>query len=275
MIKYAKTGYLKEPYRLFHLATKERKEYEYHYHDFDKILLLIKGQVTYSIEGMNYELKPYDIVLVPAGQVHRPIVRGEEEYERIILYISPDYLRTFRTEEYDLRECFLRAAAEGALVLRAAGQKRGRVFRALEAMEAAARSTEYASGLERELCFQTFLIQLNRAVRAEEMKYLQAGRYDPMIHEVVNYLNAHMTEEISIDLLASRFFVSRSYLMHRFKEETGDTIGNYLTNKRLLYAHERIREGMPITVACMEAGFNSYSNFSRIYKRFFGENASN
>ena len=61
--------------------------------------------------------------------------------------------------------------------------------------------------------------------------------------------------------------------MHLFKEETGDTIGNYITNKRLILARRMIAEGKPVTQACYEAGFTSYSNFSRAYKKCFGETA--
>ena len=58
--------------------------------------------------------------------------------------------------------------------------------------------------------------------------------------------------------------------MHSFKEETGYTIGNYVTMKRLRYARELILGGMPVTQACFECGFQSYSTFSRAYKKNFG-----
>lgn len=39
-----------------------RQEFEFHYHDFDKILIFLSGKVTYLIEGRSYELQPYDII---------------------------------------------------------------------------------------------------------------------------------------------------------------------------------------------------------------------
>ena len=60
--------------------------------------------------------------------------------------------------------------------------------------------------------------------------------------------------------------------MHKLKEETGYTIGNYLTTKRLLLAKDLIAGGMPITEACYECGFRNYSTFSRAYKKNFGSN---
>jgi AraC-like DNA-binding protein len=59
--------------------------------------------------------------------------------------------------------------------------------------------------------------------------------------------------------------------MHTFKEQTGYTIGSYLSTKRLLYAKELIVAGKPITEVCFTCGFRNYSTFSRAYKKSFGE----
>ena len=91
------------------------------------------------------------------------------------------------------------------------------------------------------------------------------------ILSILTYLNAHLTEDLSIDDLASRFYLSRSYLMHTFKAQTGYTIGGYLLTKRLFLAKELIAAGPPITEVCYSCGFQNYSTFSRAYKKSFGE----
>ena len=59
--------------------------------------------------------------------------------------------------------------------------------------------------------------------------------------------------------------------MHTFKEQTGYSIGSYLSTKRLLLAKELILSGKPITDVCYECGFKNYSTFSLAYKKCFGE----
>jgi AraC-like DNA-binding protein len=76
---------------------------------------------------------------------------------------------------------------------------------------------------------------------------------------------------VEMDDLSSRFYLSRYYLMHTFKEQTGYSIGSYLSTKRLLLAKELILSGKPITDVCYECGFKNYSTFSRAYKKCFGE----
>ena len=88
-----KRGYLKENFRLFHLRDSRAQKMEYHYHEFCKVLLLIQGSGGYFVDGQRYLLQSGDIVLLDAHSIHRPELDPDSPYERIILYISPDYLR--------------------------------------------------------------------------------------------------------------------------------------------------------------------------------------
>ena len=109
MEMYTKKGYLNSEFRLFHLTDRETHEIAYHYHDFDKITIFIKGNVSYMIEGKSYALKPYDIVLVRHGDIHRLSVDNSVLYERIIVYISPNFMDAYHTDSYDLSFCFRKA----------------------------------------------------------------------------------------------------------------------------------------------------------------------
>lgn len=273
LVRYSKRGYLTGDFKMFHLCTSEKNNIDYHYHEFDKILIFIKGNVTYNVEGMNYKLEPYDVVLVRAGQVHRPIVHDETEYERIIIYISRAFMDQYRNEEYDLSECFLRAEEAKTSVFRIASLQKSKLYRVTNELEESFRDMEYAKNLQREVLFLEFMIQLNRAVLKNSISYLETDYSSEQIYNIITYLNEHLTEELSIDTVAEHFYISRYYLMHLFKSETGDTIGNYLMNKRLILAQQLIAQGHPVTQACYECGFTSYSNFSRAYKRCFGEPA--
>ena len=90
--QYEKLGYLHDNFKMFHLKDSNMKPYDFHYHDFIKILVFLSGDVSYCIEGKTYDLQPYDIVLINAGEVHKPIVHSDKEYHRMVFYISQDYL---------------------------------------------------------------------------------------------------------------------------------------------------------------------------------------
>ena len=56
MDTYMKKGYLNSEFRLFHLTDRETKEVEYHYHDFNKITIFIKGKVNSDCRGWKRSL---------------------------------------------------------------------------------------------------------------------------------------------------------------------------------------------------------------------------
>lgn len=269
MAEYEKKGYLNQDFRIFHLVDESQREFSYHYHDFYKLVIFICGDVTYCIEGKSYELAPYDMVLVNAGEVHRPIVHSLHPYERIIIYISPQFLQSYRQADYDLGLCFDKVRKEQSNVLRMPSMKNSKLYQVCRELEASFEDTDYASGLYQNILFLEFMIQLNRAAVHDALDFTETAGANDKILNILSYINEHLTEDVSIDLLAEHFFISKYYLMHSFKEETGYTIGNYLSAKRLRYAKELISGGMPVTQACFECGFKNYSTFSRAYKKNF------
>ena len=270
MNEYEKTGYLNSNFKIFHLVDKGMTPIGFHFHDFHKILLLMKGNVSYCVEGRTYDLQADDIVFVPAGEVHRPVLHDTAIYERIIIYISKDYLNTYRTDNYDLAQCLIEAHQKQSHVLRVPAFGTTKLGQIVRELEQSLDSNEYANELYHNLLFLEFMIQLNRVAIHDGIEYLSNSSSNKKMIDVIDYLNEHLTDDLSIDFLAETFYPSRYHLMHAFKEETGYTIGNYLSTKRLLLARDRIRQGEPITNVCYECGFRNYSTFSRAYKKNFG-----
>ena len=99
--------------------------------------------------------------------------------------------------------------------------------------------------------------------------------FDSQIADILQYINHNLKEDLSVDNLSSRYYISKYHLMRKFKEETGFTLHNYIVNKRLLMARTLISEGIPVTKAALESGFSEYSTFSRAYRKQFGATPSN
>ena len=187
-----------------------------------------------------------------------------------IIYISKDYLADYHTDSYDLAQCLIEAHRKQSHVLRVPAFGTTKLGQIVRELEQSLDSTEYAYELYHNLLFLEFMIELNRVAIHDGIEYLANSSSNKKMIDVIDYLNEHLTDDISIDFLADTFFLSRYHLMHAFKEETGYTIGNYLTTKRLLLARDLIQQGKPITNVCYECGFRNYSTFSRAYKKNFG-----
>ena len=263
---YVQRGYLHEDFRLFHLRGAMEESVDWHYHTFHKIIEFLGGESGYGVEGKQDLLQPGDLVLVPQGCIHRPEAEPNAPYERRILYLSPEFLRR-AGGSCDLAACFDRAREEFRFVVHPADGTGGAQLAALEAAE-----RDEAFGREllaQSLLFQ-FLIGLNRAMAGNTLQYAKPAAYDRKIESILRYLSAHLTEPVSIDDLAARFFVSKYHMMRQFRAQTGYTIHGYLTGKRLMFARAMIAAGTPVLQASEESGFGDYSAFLRAYRKQFG-----
>lgn len=269
MNTYIKTGYLEHDFKIFHLTDRGLRNIDYHYHDFNKLIIFIKGNVTYCIEGKSYELKPYDLVLVNSGELHKPVIQDDSEYERIIIYISPGFINNYKTDSYDLNYCFEKAKAEKSNVLRINLAQKSKLYQVCKELEHSFNEEEYASELYHNLLFLEFMIHLNRMALADNINYIVDNYSNDKIRQIIDYIHVHLKEEISIDSIANALYINKHYLMHLFKAETGYTIGNYITSKRLILAKEMIQNGVSVTQACYECGYRNYSSFFRAYKKHY------
>ncbi|MBR4696772.1 MAG: helix-turn-helix domain-containing protein [Selenomonadaceae bacterium] len=268
MEEYEKKGYLLQDFRVFRLRDAVMKEIPFHYHDFHKIILFLQGQGDYIIEGKSYPLKPRDIIFVSAGEIHRPIISPDFPYERIVIYMSPEFLKTYAREGEELTACFRQAHA-GSSVMHVMPGKSHDLLYHMEKLEKSTHIPGFAKQLYTELLFIEFMILLNRALLEHEIEELHDAEYRPKIQELLQFINEHLFEELSIDELACHAYMSKHYMMRRFKAETGCSIHQYITNKRLLHARSLLSGELPVTQICYDCGFHDYSTFSRAFKELF------
>ena len=192
-------------------------------------------------------------------------------YERIIVYISPGFMNAYKTDSYDLSFCFQRAVKEHSNVLRIPSLEKSSLFKAILRLEKSFLDDGYAAELYRQVLFLEFMIHLNRAAAKNHLEFIDTDNCNAKIVQILQYINEHLDGNLAIDALARHFYISKYHMMRQFKQETGYTIGNYITQKRLLLAKELILSGVPGTQACFDCGYHDYSTFSRAYRGLFGE----
>lgn len=266
-----KRGYLNEGFRLFHLKDSRAQKLDYHYHEFDKLILMLGGRVTYVVEGVTYFLEPWDILLVQHNLIHKPIIDPAEPYERVVLWLGRDWVTSRSDPGERLDTCFDTTRERGFHLLRTDAELRLQYMQSIQRLEEAICSEGFgAKRLADTLC-QQLMIAVNRDILSSRTAQEERDSYrlDPKVEEVLKYIAAHLEEELSVDSLAKRFFMSRYYLMHRFKDVTGYTVHQYISQKRLLRAGELIRTGMPVMKAAEKVGFTEYSTFLRAFQKTF------
>jgi len=269
--KNIKRGYLNENFQVFHIRDKSFMEFEYHYHDFQKVVIFISGNVTYLIEGKAYKLQPWDVLFLSSSEVHKPIIDPSVEYERIIVWLNEGFYKQYNKYDDDLKTCFIKATQQNRHLMRLGHEELDVIKMAVDRLEFARNQETFGNKLMNDSLLIQFLIHLNRiALDDGNGERLIEVDYDEKIEKVIRYINENVEGDLSIDHLSEKLFMSKYHLMHRFKEETGHTVHQFVLQKRMFKASNLIKNGKDIKTIHNECGFKDYSSFFRAFKKTYG-----
>ena len=262
----SKEGYLRENYHYFHLRDTAGQERDFHFHEFDKIVLLLSGRVEYAVESVSYELHPWSVLLVKHHTIHRAEIDKTLPYERVIIYLDGKYFDRTMPQAH-LMDCFEAADKSGRHLLRPDESQLKALKAAIKAYEQAAEDDSFGAQALRDTIIMQLLIQIGRMSASDPET---GDRYDPKIQQTLSYINENLSAELTVDALAERVFLSKYHFMRLFKAQTGSTVHAYIRQKRLLCAARMIREGADAYRAAADSGFGDYSAFHRAFRESFG-----
>lgn len=237
------------------------REETMHSHDTYEIFCLLAGDADYCVEGNRYPLQSGDIMLMRKGEVHIFQLRSAAPYERIYVNFDiPDVLEFLEAEDilqmFDNRPLGKYNHYPASLFPNNHCQ---------EYMDAICRETDP----RKQLCYLLPLLR-DLADRIEAVKTAPALSEKDRAAPIIQYINSHLTDELSLEMLSQRFYISKTHLLRIFKQATGTTVWEYITIKRLFLAKERIATGMLPTEVYAQCGFKDYTTFFRAYKKHFG-----
>ena len=273
--KEVRTGYLIEDFHLFYLKDQQKRSFSFHYHDFHKIILILSGNVRFTIEGKCYQPLPGDLLFIPAGSIHQPVISNESPYERFILYLSSDC----HCQIHKLTACMDTSRNSHEYLLRTSIKNIEQLKELLSQLYSAILSDkknpeQFGAALLNQSIFQQIMIYLNRyAQDFFQMSGQISPTCDPLIVSIMNYIHSHLCDDLSLPVLSSLYHLSSSRLMHKFKLETGFTIHQYILQKRLLLVQKLVHEeSVPITKAALLGGFHDYTSYYRALQRSNNQN---
>lgn len=248
-------------FEIFHYHDPKMQEVPLHHHDFYEIYYFLGGNVEYLVEGRSYVLRPDDILLISPMELHRPMVAPDEAYERIVLWINADFLAQVSADGA-AASCF----GTGRNLFHCAGSPLPSLTRQLarEFHSERSGSSLYARGL-----FLQLLAELMRLTEGQAAE-TDSSPDSPLISRVMAYINGHYREELRLEELSARFFVSKYYLSHLFRRSAGTSVYRYVLLKRLQHARQMLAEGHSPGDACQSCGFSDYANFYRSFRQVYG-----
>lgn len=245
------------------------KDVELHHHDFYELYFLISGDVTYTIESRICRVLPGDILLISPGQLHQVNIRSEAEpYERFVLWLSPEMVSNLSLNNCDLLRLFDHQNPGSVNQLRLSKRDRETTHHLLETLYAETLRDDYGAEIMRRSLVSQFLVQIGRLSLQENTPLQDVS--SQFITEVLDYINAHYQEALSLDHLAEHFFISKYHLSHEFNRQVGTSVYRYIQKKRLQVARQLLSQQYRPSHIATACGFCDYTAFYRAFKNEYG-----
>lgn len=239
-----------------------------HSHSFYEILYCRNTcGAEYLVESQRYRLEQGDIVMIPPGVSHRPLLPPDmtEPFMRDILWLTPEFIDTVAR----LFPGQVENANNKTNLFHTAGTKWesiGDIFR-----KGVKESERQMPGWEAAVIGNTvtLLTTLKRALLDCTTMPLSAETPE-LLDQVMAYVEDHLAEKITLSEIARHFFVSEATISLTFRKKMGTSFHRCLNQRRLIAAKTLIAEGMLLETVGEQVGFADYSTFYRAFKQEYG-----
>lgn len=238
---------------------------QHHQHNHYEVYYLLSGERYYFIKDRTYHVQKGNLVLINSEDLHHTANISTPGFERIIVYFSKQLLDGAK-ELLDGLDLFLPFEKERHLFtfgLHEQAEIEGLLFSMLKLNKKDSEVNLH----EQKLLLMQLLMHAYKGMQKQNTDFAYANSTHKTITEVIDYITTHFQEELNLDDIAERFFISPCYLSRTFKKYTDFTFSEYLNYIRIKEAKRLLEEtDMNITEVGEASGFNSGTHFGRVFK---------
>lgn len=256
-------------YEIAHYKDKDFKTVNLHSHDFYELYFFVHGKASYIIDNYHYNLQTGDILLISPKNLHQlDISDSRETYDRYVLWLNPKFVKKLSTARTNLATAFSIAEDKQDYLIRdfSTGEKTKLMLNNLYQLN---NSNEFGIDVVAESIIRELLLILAK-YKLSYKTPTKKQRMHPTVSKTIEFIDSHISENLSLDRIAECLFVSKFYLSRLFKSETNSTLHQYILKKRLLLSKELIEQDYKITNIYQKCGFIDYSHFFRAFKTEYG-----
>lgn len=257
------------------LLESDNDAEKFHYHDFCEITCVLSGSGIYYINGTQYPVKPGDIIIFNQVEPHGWTVK-ERAMEVLVLTFAPEIIADpagTATDEY--LKTFFYLGSHFKNLISSADKRTGEIKGIMDEIAGEMRRREKGyEGMVRAdiLRILTLLIRhYEREGAGTDIDLNEKKRSMKRLEDVVYYINSHYTENLTLEEVAGRAYMSPSYFSTYFRNVTNRRFSEYVTMLRLNRVQELfLTTDRTVSSIAMECGFRNMSNFYRLYKKHVG-----
>lgn len=266
---------LKERFFL-HYGVQAPEFYYFHAHQGMELLLIHQGEGQVVLGDALEHVGPGSMLLFQPYQLHRIHMSDTSSYERSVLLFDPTTLDA-RLESFPALQRFFRLLWRSELPAQhfRLGEREGEARLALQQGAQAIQAADTDRRLEEMALTAISLLQLIRRVfpaGAADMEYLsRAPRTMGYTEKAIQWMEAHYTEEFQLGRLADELYISPSHISRLFHQETGATLTEFLTARRLREACLLLAATeLSVREIAHRVGLANVPYFGKLFRRHLG-----
>lgn len=240
-------------------------DFSMHTHESYELYYFAGGSGIYRVEGTPYPLQKGDILIMRPAEAHYIDITENIPYTRLSVNFKPELIGGIDPSgrllaPFDNRKIgsFNRYRAEN--------------FKS-DAYKIFIKNITTDSPDRRVQTITNLLPLLNEISLASD-SLSETEITKSLDSKIISYINRHLADDITLDDICKKYYISKTHLCRIFKKATASTIVEYITVKRLVMARQLILSGVPPTKVYLQCGFKDYSSFYRTYKKKYGVSPS-
>lgn len=240
-----------------------------HFHQFYEIHILLDEKAIHIIEGDFFAIQQYDIVFLKPSLLHKTEYPNGTPKKRLIINFSiPKNIVGLENSFNSLFSIF----DEPIPIFRFSENYRQHIFSFINDIFAISKNNSPLNSIAIHTKFIEFLCAVYN--NKNENLYVPQELSDSITHKIytiTSYIHSNYTQDLSLEFISKKFYISTYYLSHQFKNVTGFTFINYVQMTRIRNSQQLLLyTNMKITEIAEKCGFTSFSQFNRVFNRFAG-----
>lgn len=237
-----------------------------HYHECYEIVFYVSAEVEMYVDDQHFNLASHDLIIIPPRKLHSVISHQSQTYIRYVFYFTDEQIKqAFANSSNPKAAQFftdnicrkLSPPAKACIRMNNVFQNMYEHKTMLSYKNSDLLKT-YASAALQEIVFLS-------------EKYIEKTKTvdtPSPIEQILQYINEHYSENVTLDILTTNFYMDKSYICRLFQKTMGISVINYLQYKRIIEAQKLlVNSDLPIIDICMDCGFNSVQHFYRVFKK--------
>jgi len=233
--------------------------FDHHCHSLYEMTILLEGDISIVVEGQKFHLEKNQAIIIPPLLYHKNIANQLTMYRRITSLFDISAVPLVLRDSLPIMENEYSLTVFDVYSMQASKLRQCCIDN----------NPGYYEPLINSLMVECLYQHAFSKSQAQERAI-----GNKVLYSIIQYVEQHLNDNISLDDVVSHTGQSKSSICGLFKSEMGISIKQYIISKKLAKANWLMQNGISSTQAALQIGYENYSSFYRIYRKFYNSSPS-